>query len=145
MIIILLKAMINIEMLLSFSNDDCINVQSRVSCGVRTDQLHCRRMRSSGLSNDRPRQRFQLHANLRFDRQQNPIERAKFNRKMADFVVCSKAFEVIAVVELDDSSHKGNEEKDEARDGLLKQAGVAVLRYKTVPTLQRLPFERLNV
>lgn len=62
-------------------------------------------------------------------------ERARFNRKMADFVVCNKAFEVIAVVELDDSSHKGNEEKDEARDGLLKQAGVAVLRYKTVPNI----------
>lgn len=64
-------------------------------------------------------------------------ERARFNRKMADFVVCSKAFEVLAVVELDDASHKGREEKDEARDGLLKQAGVAVLRYKTVPDIER--------
>jgi very-short-patch-repair endonuclease len=59
--------------------------------------------------------------------------RNRFDRKRADFVLCTKAFEVVAVVELDDSSHKGREEQDASRDKYLKDAGYWVLRYKQVP------------
>ncbi|MEH0165556.1 DUF2726 domain-containing protein [Roseateles microcysteis] len=59
--------------------------------------------------------------------------RATFDRKVADFVVCSKAFEVLAVVELDDSSHKNRAAADAARDTLLAKAGYRVLRFKNVP------------
>ncbi|MDN3923215.1 DUF2726 domain-containing protein [Roseateles violae] len=59
--------------------------------------------------------------------------RATFNRKMADFVVCSKAFEVIAVVELDDASHRGRESQDAKRAALLTAAGYKVMRFKSVP------------
>jgi very-short-patch-repair endonuclease len=59
--------------------------------------------------------------------------RNRFNRKIVDFVVCDKSFNVIAVVELDDSSHKGKEEKDAERDLLFKEAGITVLRYKFTP------------
>jgi len=59
--------------------------------------------------------------------------RNTFSQKVADFVLCTKAFEVIAVVELDDSSHRGREEVDGLRDAILKSAGYRVLRYKTVP------------
>jgi very-short-patch-repair endonuclease len=59
--------------------------------------------------------------------------RATFDRKVADFVICSTAFEVIAVVELDDASHRGNEAKDTKRDGLLTAAGIKVVRFKNVP------------
>lgn len=62
-------------------------------------------------------------------------DRNTFNRKMADFVVCNKAFEVLAVVELDDSTHKGQEERDNKRDELLKKAGYNILRYKQVPNI----------
>jgi very-short-patch-repair endonuclease len=59
--------------------------------------------------------------------------RATFNRKVADFVVATKAFEVLVVVELDDSSHRGREAHDSRRDSLLGGAGYRVLRFKHVP------------
>lgn len=64
--------------------------------------------------------------------------RNTFDRKIADFVVCTKAFEVLAIVELDDSSHRGNEAKDAKRDALLKAAGYRVLRYPRIPDVDRL-------
>lgn len=66
------------------------------------------------------------------------LVRNQFNRKTADFVLCTKAFEVVAILELDDSSHRGREEKDAVRDKLLTDAGYRVLRYKTVPDADRL-------
>jgi very-short-patch-repair endonuclease len=59
--------------------------------------------------------------------------RNTFNRKVADFVVCTRAFEVVALVELDDSSHAGRKRQDDSRDALLKGAGYRVLRYARVP------------
>jgi very-short-patch-repair endonuclease len=59
--------------------------------------------------------------------------RATFNRKVADFVLTNKAFEVVAVIELDDASHRGREEHDSRRDSLLERAGYRVLRFKKVP------------
>jgi very-short-patch-repair endonuclease len=59
--------------------------------------------------------------------------RNTFDRKTADFVLCTKAFEVLAVIELDDASHKGREANDRKRDRLLTDAGYRVLRYKTTP------------
>lgn len=56
--------------------------------------------------------------------------RSTFNRKVADFVVATKAFEVLAVIELDDSSHRGREVQDSKRDQLLERAGYRVLRFK---------------
>lgn len=61
--------------------------------------------------------------------------RSTFNRKVADFVVATKAFEVLAVIELDDSSHRGREVQDSKRDQLLERAGYRVLRFKNVPNL----------
>jgi very-short-patch-repair endonuclease len=63
--------------------------------------------------------------------------RNTFDRKVADFVVCDKAFRVLAVVELDDSSHRGREKEDGARDVLLVNAGYRVLRYPRVPDVDR--------
>lgn len=62
--------------------------------------------------------------------------RNKLNRKVADFVVCDKSFTVIAVIELDDSSHAGRARQDAERDSLLTRAGYKVLRYKTTPDLE---------
>lgn len=59
--------------------------------------------------------------------------RNTFDRKVADFVVCTKGLRVTAVVELDDSSHKGREVQDTERQGLLERAGYTVLRFKHVP------------
>jgi very-short-patch-repair endonuclease len=57
---------------------------------------------------------------------------------VADFVICNKAFEVQAVIELDDASHKGRELQDEKRISTLLQAGHKVLRYKTVLNIETL-------
>lgn len=59
--------------------------------------------------------------------------RATLNRKVADFVLTTKAFEVLAVIELDDSSHKSREDHDSRRDILLERAGYRVLRFRHVP------------
>lgn len=61
--------------------------------------------------------------------------KSMFNRRVADFVVATKAFEVLAVIELDDSSHRGREVQDSKRDSLLERAGYRVLRFKNVPNV----------
>lgn len=63
--------------------------------------------------------------------------RNTFNRKRADFVICEKSFKVVAIVELDDSSHDGNEAQDERRDAQLVNAGYRVLRYRGIPNIDR--------
>ncbi|WP_343743261.1 DUF2726 domain-containing protein [Herbaspirillum huttiense] len=65
-------------------------------------------------------------------------DRNRFDRKVADFVVFNKAFEVIAIIELDDDSHKGREIQDAERQALLTRAGYKVIRYNNVPDLQTL-------
>ena len=64
--------------------------------------------------------------------------RNRFNRKVADFVLCSKKLNVIAVIELDDSSHAGREREDKERDAMLRLAGYVTLRYANFPTQQAL-------
>lgn len=53
-------------------------------------------------------------------------------------MICTKAFEVIAFVELDDASHNGQETADSKRDTLLTSAGYKVFRYKRVPDVNTL-------
>lgn len=59
--------------------------------------------------------------------------RATFDRKVCDFVLCSKAFDVLAVIELDDASHKGRHAEDAKRDAMLAKAGYRVIRFPQVP------------
>jgi len=64
--------------------------------------------------------------------------RNKYNRKFADFVLCTKSFDVVAVIELDDSSHKGREAADGDRDAWLTAAGYRVMRYANTPDTAKL-------
>lgn len=64
--------------------------------------------------------------------------RSTFDRKVADFVLCNPAFEVLAVVELDDPSHKAHAEADAASDAMLMEAGYQVLRFERVPDVKEL-------
>lgn len=64
--------------------------------------------------------------------------RNRFNRKMADFVICDRGFNVVAVVELDDASHKGREDKDAERDAMFVEAGLKVIRYKRTPSTEQI-------
>lgn len=61
-----------------------------------------------------------------------------YNRKFADFVLCTKSFQVVAVIELDDSSHKGREAADGDRDAWLTAAGYRVVRYGNTPDTAKL-------
>ena len=74
-----------------------------------------------------------------------PATRNGFNRKMADFVLCSKAFDVLAVIELDDSSHKNREREDADRDAWLTKAGYRVVRYPQIPEEAKLLADFLSV
>ena len=64
--------------------------------------------------------------------------RNRFDRKVADFVLCSQQLHVIAVIELDDSSHAGRVREDKERDDMLRLAGYVTLRYANFPTHQAL-------
>ena len=64
--------------------------------------------------------------------------RYSFSQKIADFVLLNKSFKVLAVIELDDSSHKGREQHDASRDAMLTEAGYRVLRYKHTPNKAQL-------
>lgn len=63
--------------------------------------------------------------------------RNRFDRKVADFVVCDKALQVLAIIELDDWSHRGREFNDAARDKLLQDAGYRVIRYPRIPNVEK--------
>lgn len=64
--------------------------------------------------------------------------RNKFDRKTADFVLCTKSFDVVAVIELDDASHNGRGKEDGDRDALLTRVGYRVLRFKKTPDVAAL-------
>jgi len=59
--------------------------------------------------------------------------RHRYDRLFANFVVCSEAFEVLAVIELDEAAHPRDAEAVAERDQLLAKAGYRVLRFKRVP------------
>ena len=64
--------------------------------------------------------------------------RNTFDRKVADFVVCTAELDVLATVELDDETHRNRQVHDRFRDALLTDAGYHVLRYRHFPTADRL-------
>ena len=66
------------------------------------------------------------------------VVRNGFDKKVADFVICTKAFIVVAIVELDDSSHKGREEADAQRAQILTNAGYQLKRYAQIPDERQL-------
>lgn len=67
------------------------------------------------------------------DQNENFRKRLTASQKVADYVVCDKAFDVVAVVELDDSTHSAAE--DEKRDEIVSEAGSKTVRWN----VSRLP------
>lgn len=66
-------------------------------------------------------------------RNRNKRWQAQFNaiaRKSVDYVVCRKDFSVVAVIELDDSTHEREDRKksDEVKNAAFKKVGIEVLR-----------------
>lgn len=60
-----------------------------------------------------------------------------FSQKVTDFVVCDKAFNVLAIIELDDASHKRKKDKDAQRDAVITAAGLRVIRYANIPDIAK--------
>jgi very-short-patch-repair endonuclease len=55
--------------------------------------------------------------------------RNKFTQKVADYIITDKDFKIIAIIELDDKTHR--KEKDAERDNILKSAGYNIIRYQS--------------
>lgn len=55
--------------------------------------------------------------------------RAKFDRKIADYVICDRNLTVLALVELDDRTHVAS--ADRQRDALTRAAGYQTLRFQS--------------
>lgn len=64
--------------------------------------------------------------------------RNRFNRKVADFVILDNNFNTVAVVELDDSSHRNKGESDKERDDMFKEAGIKTVRYTSTPSIEQI-------
>lgn len=62
------------------------------------------------------------------DKKENFATMAMMKQKVADFMVCSQSFDIVAVIELDDSSHR-DPAKDAKRDEMLKEAGLKTIRW----------------
>jgi hypothetical protein len=62
------------------------------------------------------------------DSKENFRKNLTARQKVADFVVCDKSFSVLAVVELDDSTHSAA--KDEKRDAIITEAGSRTIRWR---------------
>lgn len=58
---------------------------------------------------------------------------ATMRQKVADFLIVRPDFSIVALIELDDSTHANKKEADQQRDAAIKQAGIRVFRIPKVP------------
>ena len=79
-----------------------------------------------------------LQPNVRNNNKEYYRARGNFSQKNADYVICNKEMYVLAVVELDDRTHRND--KDAKRDAMLVQAGYKVIRWdsKNKPTAEQI-------
>lgn len=68
-------------------------------------------------------------------------DRNRFDRKVADFLICSKQLTPIVVIELDDSSHHKKHAQDADRDAMLRNAGYQTIRYPRIPAQQQIQLD----
>jgi len=63
----------------------------------------------------------------------------RINRMSADFVVCNKDSSIVAVIELDDATHRreGRQVADAKKDKALASAGIRIVRWqaKSIPDI----------
>lgn len=72
----------------------------------------------------------------------------KICQKSADFVVCTPEFDIVVVIELDDSSHLSAavRKRDAEKDAALVSAGIRLIRWnvKSMPGADRIRLEILE-
>lgn len=74
----------------------------------------------------------------------NRAERNRFDRKVADYLICSRQLTPIAVVELDDRSHRTKRDADAERDAMLQNAGYQTIRYDNIPSADQIQLDIEN-
>jgi len=67
------------------------------------------------------------------DKRSNLRRFATMRQKVADFLIVRKDFTIVALIELDDSSHATKKDADRQRDAAIKEAGIRVFRIPRVP------------
>lgn len=65
---------------------------------------------------------------LKFEGEGGFRERGRYKARRSDFALMDRSGSVVLVIEIDDASHRGREDKDAARDTVVKMAGVNTLR-----------------
>lgn len=63
--------------------------------------------------------------------------RNAFDSKVAEFVICDKAFKVVAIVASEGASYKGKEAVEARHDMILQRAGYPKLVYKSIPDIRK--------
>jgi very-short-patch-repair endonuclease len=64
----------------------------------------------------------------------------RINRMSVDFVVCDESLKVLAVIELDDSSHRDphRQKQDDKKNKALKSAGIKIIRWQKTPSKEEI-------
>jgi hypothetical protein len=72
------------------------------------------------------------------DGKENFQKNATAKQKVADYVVCDKRFGIMAIIELDDSSH--NRARDAKRDAIFEEAGTSLVRWnvRNIPSEEQI-------
>jgi very-short-patch-repair endonuclease len=65
-----------------------------------------------------------------------PATRLKSLQCRADFVVLDNKFKVVAIIDLDDASHKATSNRNLNRNLLLQQAGYKIITYTSTPDIE---------
>lgn len=63
------------------------------------------------------------------DKRKSHSDRLRIAQQRADYIVCTKNCDLVAVIELDDRTHSSA--KDQLRDSRLEQAGIRTLRFQS--------------
>jgi very-short-patch-repair endonuclease len=61
-----------------------------------------------------------------------------YDRKYADFVICTPNLTPVAICELDDPTHLLKRDSDAARDALMARAGYTTIRFNRIPEPQEI-------
>lgn len=63
------------------------------------------------------------------DKKKSHSDRLRIAQQRADYIVCLKNCDLVAVIELDDRTHSSS--KDQLRDSRLEQAGIRTVRFQS--------------
>lgn len=63
------------------------------------------------------------------DRKKSHSDRLRIAQQRADYIVCTRSCDLVAVIELDDRTHSTT--KDQLRDSRLAQAGIRTVRFQS--------------